>query len=166
MTHTLPEFLDTELATKNALQNQPCVQKIVQERSGCSSRSQQRQLQVTRTQKLSCQSDVTIGRPRKIRRQNFLIMCGTMCGMLTGMKETPRWGEQMMYISWKTDLAVQEQHSRFSLADQICLSHKRHIHECQETYIFIIPSNSCFFFQSNNPLGTLGLNGACVPNSH
>lgn len=116
MTHTLPEFLDTELDTKNALQNQPCVQKIVQERSGCSSRSQQRQLQVTRTQKLSCQSDATIGRPRKIQRQNFLIMCGTMCGMLTRMKETPRWGEQMMYISWKTDLAVQEQHSRFSLA--------------------------------------------------
>lgn len=29
MTCTLPEFLDTELDTKNALQNQPCVQKIV-----------------------------------------------------------------------------------------------------------------------------------------
>lgn len=30
MTFTLPEFLDTDLAIENTLQNQPCAQKIVQ----------------------------------------------------------------------------------------------------------------------------------------
>lgn len=90
MTLTLPEFLDTDLDIENTLQNQLCAQKIVQEHQATPSGTQLMQLQVTRTQKLSRQSNVVTGRSRKIWKHNLLIKRGTRIpGMLSGTKVTP-----------------------------------------------------------------------------